>query len=203
MNRRDFTRLAVGGGALALLPGPMRAAVLQPVFAGRPYAKLLERAQAALDAHGDRVTMRDRVALADFSVASGKPRFHIVDLLKGESLSYLVAHGRGSDPAHSGWLQSFSNLPGSLATSDGAFRTGEIYTGIHGMAMRLDGLEPRNDNAEMRAIVVHGAEYATENHVASWGKLGRSEGCFVVPPHLMPQLLGLLGPGRLLYADKL
>lgn len=202
MDRRAFAKLAFGGIALAALPrAAARAATQPPSFAGKPYARLLERAVAAFDANPG--ILRDRVALADFSVASSDHRFHIVDLAAGQATSYLVAHGRGSDPAHSGWLQSFSNEPGSLATSGGAYRTGDIYSGIHGMAMRLNGLEWRNNNAEMRAIVIHGADYATENHVAAWGKLGRSEGCFVVPPHLMPQLLNILGPNRLLYADKM
>jgi hypothetical protein len=42
----------------------------------------------------------------------------------------------------------------------------------------------------------------SEDHIAIWGKTGRSEGCFVVAPHLITQFLGLLGPGRLLYAAK-
>ena len=129
-------------------------------------------------------------------------RFHIVDLIGGQTSSYLVAHGRGSDPAHSGWLQSFSNVPDSLATSAGTYKTGEIYQGVHGQAMRLIGLDPLNNNAEMRAIVIHGADYVTEEHIAKWGKVGRSEGCLALAPHMLPQVLGLLGPGRMVYADK-
>src|SRR3546814_15155050 len=73
------------------------------------------------------------------------------------------------------WLHSFSNEPNSLASSSGAFKTGEIYEGQHGRAMRLAGLDPQNNNAEMRAIVVHGADYVSENQIASWGKTGRRE----------------------------
>ncbi|RJF93368.1 murein L,D-transpeptidase catalytic domain-containing protein [Sphingomonas cavernae] len=225
MDRRTFSRLALSGIGLAMLPRsvafgatampsagvpspvPMPAAVppfSQPTaYAAKPYARLLDRARAALDRHGGSIALRDRVALADFTAASRDLRFHIVDLISGQASSYLVAHGRGSDPAHSGWLQSFSNEPGSLATSDGAYRTGEIYYGVHGAAMRLAGLERHNNNAEARAIVIHGADYVSEDHIASWGKLGRSEGCFAVARHMLPQVLGLLGPGRLLYADKL
>ncbi len=172
-------------------------------LAAKPYAPLLERAKAALDTHDKSFELRDRVAIADFAVASKELRFHIVDLIGGQTSSYLVAHGRGSDPDHSGWLQRFSNEPNSLASSAGAYKTGEIYDGQHGAAMRLAGLDPLNNNAEPRAIVVHGADYVSENHIATWGKVGRSEGCFAVARHMLPQLLGLLGPGRLLYADKL
>lgn len=213
MDRRGFTKLALSGIAFSFLadsagraavpstaqPAPLPAAPL----ARQPYASLLERAKAALDHHGHMFELRDRVALADFKAASRELRFHIIDLMGGHASSYLVAHGRGSDPEHSGWLQTFSNEPNSLASSAGAYKTGEIYEGQHGQAMRLGGLDPQNNNAEIRAIVIHGADYVSENQIATWGKLGRSEGCFAVARHMLPQLLGLLGPGRLLYADKL
>lgn len=210
MDRRTFAKYALTGLGLAALPPAMaRAAVpaaplpaLPPLLAAKPYARLLDRARTALDRHGSAIRLRDRVAIADFSQASREHRFHIVDLIGGQASSYLVAHGRGSDPEHSGWLQSFSNEPESLATSDGAYRTGEVYWGKHGTAMRLNGLDPHNNNAESRAIVIHAADYVSENHIATWGKVGRSEGCFVVAPHLITQVLGMIGPGRLLYADK-
>jgi len=68
--------------------------------------------------------------------------------------------------------------------------------------MRLAGLDPTNNNADMRAIVIHSAPYVSEDHIAAFGKLGRSEGCFVVAPHLISQVLGLLGPDRMVYAAK-
>ncbi len=215
MDRRQFTKLALTGMGMALFPEtlgraavpatatPFPAAPGAASLARKPYAPLLERAKAALDRHSASFALRDRVALADFSVASKELRFHIVDLIGGQTSSYLVSHGRGSDPDHSGWLQRFSNVPDSLASSHGAYKTGEIYDGQHGRAMRLAGLDPENNNAEARAIVIHGADYVSENHIATWGKIGRSEGCFAVARHMLPQLLGLLGPGRMLYADKL
>lgn len=226
MDRRSFTRLALTGLGIAALPpsvtraepegpaGPTptplsswappsaRNGVQPSAFANKPYAALLERARATLDARQTDFALRDRVAIADFNQASRELRFHIVDLIGGQSSSYLVAHGRGSDPGHSGWLRSFSNEPGSLATSEGAYRTGQIYNGIHGAAMRLIGMDPGNSNAESRAIVIHAADYVSENQIATWGKVGRSEGCFAVAPHMLAQVLGMLGPGRLLYADK-
>ncbi|HEX7872672.1 MAG TPA: murein L,D-transpeptidase catalytic domain family protein [Sphingobium sp.] len=224
MKRRDFVRHGLTGLGLASLPSlTVRAATLPmaaPLPAAAPippgvaplstpgavtkssYAPLMERARALLDANPALFPFRDRVALADFSTASHEHRFHIVDLASGQASSYLVAHGRGSDPAHSGFLQSFSNEPNSLATSEGAYATGALYMGKHGPSMRLVGLDPTNNNADMRAIVVHGADYVNEDHIATWGKVGRSEGCFAVATHLLPQVLGLLGPGRLLYAAK-
>ncbi|HTI30787.1 MAG TPA: murein L,D-transpeptidase catalytic domain family protein [Sphingomonas sp.] len=163
---------------------------------------LIERAKAALDTHADKFQLRDRIGIADFSVASREMRFHIVDLIDGRMNAYLVAHGKGSDPEHSGWLQRFSNVPESEASSDGVFRTGEIYEGEHGQSMRLIGLDPTNNMAEPRAIVIHGAPYVSENIIASQGKLGRSQGCFAVAPHMLPQVLAMLGQGRMLYSGR-
>jgi L,D-transpeptidase catalytic domain len=203
MDRRDFAKGALAG--LAALPVFARAQMtgLPPASVSTAkYAPLLARAKAALDRHHSQFDLRDRVALADFSIASKDLRFHIVDLISGQSWSYLVAHGKGSDPEHTGYLQRFSNEMGSLATSAGTYKTGEMYDGVHGRAMRLIGLEPSNDLADPRAIVIHGAPYATEEHIAKWGKLGRSEGCFAVAPHMLWPVVTLLGPGRMLYADK-
>lgn len=224
MNRRDFATMAMVGLGLtatragqasglamwrapasppAQVPTPPVPTPVVPVDGMIGQSPLLARAREALQRHAAVIPLRDRVALADFSRPSREPRFHIVDLISGQVQSYLVAHGRGSDPEHSGWLARFSNVPDSLASSAGAYRTGEIYHGKYGRSMRLAGLDPTNDNAEARAIVVHGAWYVSENQVATWGKVGRSEGCFAVAEHLMAQVLGMLGPNRLLFADKI
>jgi hypothetical protein len=116
--------------------------------------------------------------------------------------SYLVAHGRGSDPAHTGWLERFSNEPRSNATSAGAYRTGTLYVGAHGHSMRLDGLDPTNSNAATRAIVVHGAWYVSEAMIGHSGVLGRSQGCLAVANSSMGEIVSTLGSGRLIYADR-
>jgi hypothetical protein len=65
-----------------------------------------------------------------------------------------------SDPHHTGYLHKFSNVSGSNASSEGAFLTGDYYVGQHDRSQRLAGLDPTNDNAMDRAIVIHGAWYA-------------------------------------------
>jgi hypothetical protein len=126
----------------------------------------------------------------------------MVNLADGGVRSYLVAHGRGSDPAHTGWLQRFSNEPHSNATSAGAYRTGAQYAGAHGHSMRLEGLDPTNSNALSRAIVVHGAWYVNDRVIGESGMLGRSLGCFAVADSSLPEITARLGPGRLIYAGK-
>jgi hypothetical protein len=160
-------------------------------------------AKAGLERAGGQVAHRDLVGVADFAQPSRLPRFHLVDLAGGKVESVLVAHGRGSDPEHTGWLRSFSNRPGSAATSQGCYLTGGYYLGHHGRSMRLHGLEPTNDNAEDRAIVVHAAWYVGPDVVRAHGMLGRSEGCFAVSESDLPRVLDRLGPGRLLVATKL
>jgi hypothetical protein len=163
---------------------------------------LLGRALDALERHRDRIAYRDFVGIADFSLPSRSPRFHILSLADGTMRSYLVAHGRGSDPAHTGWLERFSNEPHSNATSAGAYRTNCDYVGSHGRSIRLDGLDPTNSNAASRAIVVHGAWYVSDDIVERCGVLGRSEGCFAVAESTLDEVLTRLGPGRLIYANK-
>ena len=164
---------------------------------------LLERAKAELQYHGNSVPYKDVIAIADFSRASRDPRFYLVSLDKGWVTEHHVAHGRGSDPEHSGWLERFSNEIGSEASSSGAFLTGNLYDGKHGLSMRLDGLEPSNSNALDRAIVVHAAWYAEPKLIDAYGKLGRSEGCFAFSEDNLRYILAQLGPGRMIYADKL
>jgi hypothetical protein len=163
---------------------------------------LRERALAALEQQRASIVQRDFIGIADFSLPSRTQRFHLLSLADGSVRSHLVAHGRGSDPTHSGWLERFSNEPHSFATSAGAYRTGSVYVGGHGRSMRLDGLDPTNSNAAARAIVVHGAWYVSDEMVGHTGMLGRSEGCFAVAESSLDEVLACLGPGRLIYAGK-
>jgi hypothetical protein len=159
-------------------------------------------AKAELARMGARIAKRDVVGVADFGLPSSRPRFHLIDLASGRVTEFLVAHGKGSDPGHTGWLTAFSNTPGSDATSRGAFLTGEYYEGEHGRSMRLDGLDPTNSNARERGIVVHSAWYVGPRVVQSHGMVGRSEGCFAVSTTDLSEVLTRLGPGRLLVATK-
>jgi L,D-transpeptidase catalytic domain len=164
---------------------------------------LLNRALDALERHRESIARQDFIGIADFSRPSREPRFHLVNLADGSIRSHLVAHGRGSDPLHTGWLKRFSNAPGSNASSAGTYRTGEPYMGAHGHSLRLEGLDPSNDNALSRGIVVHSAWYVSDEIVGHLGMLGRSEGCFAVAAATLPEVLTKLGPGRLLYADNI
>ena len=200
LSRRAMLR----GGGLALSGLYAGYAFARPrlAFPGlRP--TLLQRALAARDRHARRLKVRDTIAIADFDAASNKRRFHIVDVANGRATSFLVAHGRGSDPSHTGWLERFSNQEGSLASSSGAYLAADIYEGKHGRSRRLIGLDPSNSNALNRSIVIHAAWYVSPDNIREHGKLGRSEGCFAVSEDALNQVLARLRSGTMIYADKL
>lgn len=201
VSRRVFINLALAGVACGVSAAKLAIARTNSGD-GTIEPSLLRQALDALAQHQDHISYRDFIGLADFSLPSRAPRFHVVNLADGSVESHLVAHGRGSDPSRTGWLERFSNEPHSNATSAGAYRTGSFYVGAHGHSMRLEGLDSTNSNALSRAIVVHGAWYVSEGVLGDSGILGRSQGCFAVANSSLPEILARLGPGRLIFAGK-
>jgi hypothetical protein len=197
IDRRRFVGAAIAGAA-ALASSRVFAT---PKSATTPAR--LPQAMAALDRLGSAVAHRDVIGIVDFSRQSSEQRFHLVNVAAGSILaSWLVAHGRGSDPGNSGYAHRFSNIPGSNASSDGSYLTGGTYHGKHGTSCRLYGLDPQNSLAFERAIVIHSAHYVDSRLALSQGRIGRSEGCFAVQERDIAEVLGRLGPGRLLFAAK-
>ncbi len=195
--RRGFVGVLGLGAASLAAPSAFAA-----VRSGNSPA-LLDQAKAALDIHGAKVRHRDFVGLVDFGAPSGRPRFQIVDIGNGRVVANnLVAHGRGSDPTNTGFLQRFSNRPGSNATSAGSFLVGDTYYGKYGRSRRLHGLDPANNMAYDRAIVIHSADYVSHDMARSSGRVGRSLGCFTVSHSDISEVLTLLGPGRLIFAAR-
>ena len=200
MNRRTLLKSGIAAGAALALP-PRVFAQVNPV-AGRD-RKLITIAREELARAGAGVWRRDIVAIADFGLHSALPRFHFVDLDNQRVESFHVSHGDGSDREHDGWLKRFSNEEGSHCTSRGAYLTRSWYVGKFGTSIRLDGLDATNSNAMPRAIVMHQAEYARPEHIGTYGRLGRSNGCFAMGPEQFDRALIDLAGGRLLYADSL
>ena len=205
IGRRQFIHSAILGATLLAVPSRAADIVFLPGtgngYAG-PSPLLLARAKAALATHKSRIHNHDLLAIADFSKPSRDPRFYVVDLRNGHATPYLVAHGKGSDPSHSGWVQNFSNVHGSEATSAGSYLVGETYIGQYGESRRLIGLDAENDQAEARAIVIHPAWYVNQTMIHDQGKIGRSQGCFAFAKEDINVILERVAPGCLLYADK-
>lgn len=220
LNRRHFVGAAAAmaasaSSALLARSTPLARRTPSPLLPPQPQAlvpaaarasaepALLAQARAALDAHAAYVGRRDKVGLVDFSLPSSERRFSLVDL-EGGTIEHiwLVAHGKGSDLDNTGYVQRFSNEPGSNASSRGSYVTATPYYGKHGRSQRLIGLDPENNAALDRAIVIHGASYVDPAWIDSRGRIGRSFGCFAVEDGEIDRVMGALGEGRLLYAGK-
>ncbi|MFN4038219.1 MAG: murein L,D-transpeptidase catalytic domain-containing protein [Erythrobacter sp.] len=202
--RRDILKGTLGAGLAAGAALVLPARLAASVAPGNPRERMLfDIAKRELDRAGSAIWKRDIVGIADFGLHSAKPRFHLVNLERGEVQSLHVSHGTGSDREHDGWLKQFSNTEGSNATSRGAYVTWEWYVGRYGTSVRLGGLDPTNDAALRRYIVMHRAAYAEPAHLAKWGRLGRSNGCFAFGEEQFRTALLTLSGGRLLYADSL
>jgi hypothetical protein len=220
LSRRQIIEAGAATGLLAAMGSPLLATIVDPAshavpdplpvpaaprVAVDPFIdpRMIARARAAFDRHRSSLAHVDVVGIADFTKPSNESRFYLLDTNSGRVTRHLVAHGRGSDPAHTGFLQRFSNQVNSEASSNGAYVVGDYYPGHYGRSMRVRGLDDSNSNAESRAIVVHSAWYAEPGVLAGNGRLGRSEGCFALPHASLEEVLARLGPGHFLYADRL
>ena len=203
MNRRKLIAGSLATGAALALPAralavPAQASALSPY-----QRKILDVAAVQKDRVAADLWRTDAVGVADFGLPSWKPRLHIANLENGTVRSFLTAHGKGSDPEHDGWLNKFSSVPGSEATSRGAYLTCEWYTGKYGTSVRLVGLDEENRTALERAIVMHPAWYVDPGMIGKWGKIGRSQGCFALSDADFNTVLWHLSGGRLLFADRI
>lgn len=217
MNRRRFVGAAIAmsaGASSALLAksSPVASRIASPLLPQTVPAApkqaamppLLQKALASLDRHSSYIANRDRIGLVDFSLPSREPRFHLVDVASGRvERTLLVTHGKGSDLANTGYVQQFSNMPGSDASSQGAYCTAAGYYGKHGPSQRLIGLDATNNAALERAIVIHAASYVDESLASARGRIGRSWGCLALNPAEVRPTMDWLGQGRMIYADKI
>jgi hypothetical protein len=144
------------------------------------------------------------LAVVDYSKPSYVERMTIIDLKTGTSTFYRVAHGKKSGMLYPA---TFSNIPQSNMSSLGLYKVLEAYTGDHGKAVRIEGLDPAvNDSAFSRDIVLHSANYVSPGYILlnlltlNGPMIGRSNGCFVVSPSEIEEVLGKLAPGSFIYA---
>lgn len=137
------------------------------------------------------------LTVCDFSQPSNKKRMYILDVKNFKVLlNTYVAHGRNSGVT---MAERFSNNPESLQSSLGFYVTKNTYNGKHGLSLKLDGLEHGfNDNAEARAVVVHGAEYIGSRRTGA-GYMGRSFGCPAVPQQQAATVINYIKGGTCLF----
>jgi len=137
------------------------------------------------------------LTIVDFSQSSRKKRFYIIDM-ENQTLvkNTFVSHGKNSGVD---MATRFSNVVGSEASSLGFYVTKGTYTGKHGLSLRIDGKERGfNDNAERRAVVVHGADYVNAARVNS-AYMGRSQGCPALPMNEYREVINTIKNGSVMF----
>jgi hypothetical protein len=138
------------------------------------------------------------LSIVDYSKPSSEKRLYIIDLQKVQVLyKTYVSHGAksGKEFAH-----QFSNSIASNKSSLGFYETFDTYIGGNGYSLKLQGIESGfNDNANKRAIVLHGAPYVDERLVKTQGYIGRSWGCPAVPPALHRAIIDKIKNGTCLF----
>jgi hypothetical protein len=167
---------------------------------GFPPLNLLQTALAGYEilVEDKSISRPEVITIIDFSLQSDRERLWVLDLRQGKVLFHcLVSHGRNSGELKA---VNFSNTPGSYESSPGFYVTGETYIGKHGLSLTLDGLESGiNDKARERAIVIHGAEYVSDDFIRNYGRLGRSLGCPAVPVELSADIIKTIKGGSCLF----
>ncbi len=171
LNRREMLRLGAMGAAGAMLSSAASSSVLPSVLAPTTPLPRIRRSSGSCHAtHGAFGTGRHRSAVvrpgqggARFapdrcarlrSASSTSPSRRTSrastssTCVAARSDSHRVAHGRGSDPDHSGFVERFSNDFGSHATSNGTYTTADYYRGQvrafdEGPRTRLEQLQRR------------------------------------------------------------
>jgi hypothetical protein len=160
--------------------------------------KLALKGYKKLSAEG-KLDKQKFLTIVDFSQSSCKKRMYVIDI-QNQTLLFntLVAHGRntGDEFAH-----DFSNKAGTLKSSLGFYVTKDQAIGSTvGLSLILQGVEEGfNDNALNREIIMHGADYATEDFILKNGRLGRSFGCPSLPPDLIKPVVDSIDKGTCLF----
>lgn len=155
------------------------------------------------DAHPDEVK-KPYLYYVDMGLDNRTPRGYVFDMdqLTVVDGPFTVAHGRGSARTRDAVPTSFSNRPGSNATSLGLYLAQETYTfsGKSGgrryssVGLRMRGESGDfNSAARRRGIVAHGAPYVTA------GQAGRSEGCPAMEMGRAQRLLPMIANGGVVF----
>lgn len=138
------------------------------------------------------------ITIIDYSKLSTEKRFYVLDIERKKLLyRCLVAHGKNTGNNKALY---FSNEPNSKKSSLGFYITAETYIGKHGYSLKIDGIEKGiNDNARKRSIVIHGADYVSQDFIIKQGRLGRSWGCPALPKELSKEIIDLISRGTCIF----
>ena len=191
------TSIAAGSHTIPVAPVPGNNATWAVEDLSPQVLQLALQAVEAAEQQG--INCGKVLGIIDFSLPSTKRRFWVLDLEQRKVLFHeLVAHGKGSGD---NFATSFSNVAGSSESSLGLYLTKATYEGNHGYSLRLQGLEPGfNDQAEPRAIVLHGAWYVSQGMIDQYQRIGRSLGCPAVQESIVKPLIDTIKGGNLIFA---
>ncbi|KAA9338628.1 murein L,D-transpeptidase catalytic domain family protein [Hymenobacter busanensis] len=153
-----------------------------------------------LKAEGKLDASREVLTVVDFEKPSTEKRLWVLDLGQKQVLFHtLVAHGHNSGE---NVATNFSNENESNMSSLGFYVTQDDYTGKHGRSLKLQGVdEGYNDNALERSVVMHGADYVSEDFIQQYGRLGRSLGCPALPMDQYAQIIDAVHGGTCLFLN--
>lgn len=146
-----------------------------------------------------RLNEKNLVSIIDFSQTSCDKRFYTIDLDKQEVVfNSLVSHGRNTG---NNLATKFSNIPRSNQSSLGFYVTAETYYGSKGYSLKLDGMEKGyNDNMRKRAVVMHKANYVSDDWVRRYGRIGRSQGCPALPNEISEKVINTIKDRTAIFA---
>ena len=148
--------------------------------------------------HKEILSEKGIISVVDFEKPSTEQRLWIIDVNNKKTLHHsLVAHGKKSGENKA---TNFSNCQSSNMSSVGFYVTANTYTGKHGLSLVIDGLDDKfNSNAKSRAVVIHSADYVSEEFIKCNGRLGRSQGCPAIPVENHEKVINTIKDGTALF----
>lgn len=165
-----------------------------PEFSG---VDLETRAQEAYEYAKENGFDLEHAVLIDFGRHSGKNRFFVWNFKENRvEIESLVAHGYGNTGFESSNQEIvFSNVPNSYTSSLGKYKLGARAPSKWGINIhyKMHGLEPTNDKAYERYIVLHSFEHVPEEEqYPAYLPMGFSQGCPVIDNGTMREVDVLL-----------
>lgn len=144
------------------------------------------------------ISNSEYLTICDFSQSSKQKRLYIIDITDSKLVwNTYVAHGKNSGGEYA---TRFSNRPSSLQSSLGFYITQNIYSGEHGLSLKINGVDGSfNNKALRRNIVIHGANYIDENWLNRSSSMGRSYGCPAVPAKETLSIINTIKNGTCLF----
>jgi hypothetical protein len=173
--------------------------------------QLLRQALARVEREAGAAEL-EQIAVVDFSLPADKPRWFFVNMKTGSVAAKYVSHGHAKRLCRKGGCGANHQAGFSLYTPavSAAANTDATSIGLYkvlglrpeggkfpGPTIALAGLDPSNESAQRRGIIIH----QNPRYFDPKRRLfGRSQGCFVFGPDDLPEVVQTLQPGSFIYA---